>query len=217
MLASLLLLLQHLLSLHQLPLLLLLDLVFLQLLKVDAPLFRVHAGKQLFLLLCEVQLYGVPLQLDILASRTPGCPGVGQQQVPLSQVLLLLLWSHVAELGPLLHADALYVLLDDLLLPLHMGGHGPGLHLPHHPGLLPHHGASLLLLLLWPLLPPRLLSWHASRPHKLLLLSWLLLLPLPLLLSLNPTLLLLLLPLYPALLLLLKLELLFMLLQYGWV
>ena len=76
MLPSLLLLLQHLLSLHQLPLLLLLDLVLLQLLKVDAPLFRVHAGEQLFLLLCEVQLYGVPLQLDILATRPPGCPWV---------------------------------------------------------------------------------------------------------------------------------------------
>ena len=132
----------------------------------------------------------------------------------------------MAELGPLLHADALYVLLDDLLLPLHVGGHGPGLHLAHHPGLLPHHGASLLLLLR-PLLSPRLLSCHAPRPHKLLLLSWLLLLlPLPLLLlSLYPSLLLLLpldpslllLSLDPSLLLLLELQLLLMLLQYRWV
>ena len=59
--ALLLLLLQHLLPLQQLPLLLLLDLILLQLLQVDASLLWVHAGQQLLLLLGKVKLDGVSL------------------------------------------------------------------------------------------------------------------------------------------------------------
>ena len=90
----------------------------------------------------------MPLQLDALAVRPPACPGVRQQQVPLRQVLLLLVRRHLAELLALLHGDSLDVLLNDLLLALHVGGHRPRLHLPNHPRLTHHLPLRLLLLLL---------------------------------------------------------------------
>jgi len=190
----LLLLLKHLLSLHQLTLLLLLHLIFLKFLKIYGSLFRVHASEHLFLLFGEVELDSVPLKLNLLSSRTPACSWIGQQEVSLSQVLLLLRWRHLREGLPLLHADALNVLLDDLLLSLHMRSHGTGRNLTNQSGLL-HHSLLLWLLPLLPLLLTLLLD---SRPDKLLLL-------LPLL----PLLLLLL----ALTLLLLKLQLLFVLLQ----
>ena len=125
----LLLLLKHLLSLHQLTLLLLLHLIFLKFLKIDGSLFRVHASEHLFLLFSEVELDSVPLKLNLLSSRAPACSWIGQQEVSLSQVLLLLRWRHLREGLPLLHADALNVLLDDLLLSLHMRSHGTGRYL----------------------------------------------------------------------------------------
>jgi len=204
----LLLLLKHLLSLHQLTLLLLLHLILLKFLQVHCPLFWVHAGQHLFLLLCQMQLYGVPLKLNLLSTWTPAGSWVGQQKVSFSQVLLLLRWSHLRELLPLLHADPLNMLLDDLLLSLHVRSHWTSRNLTNQPGLL-HH--SLLLLWLLPLLPLLLLllslllhSWPDKLLLLLLLLTWL-----PLLL--------LLLSRYALALLLLKLQLLLMLLQNGWV
>jgi len=77
-LTPLLLLLKHLLSLHQLTLLLLLHLIFLQFLQVHRPLFWIHTGKHLFLLLCEMELDGVSLKLNLLSPWTPASSWVGQ-------------------------------------------------------------------------------------------------------------------------------------------
>ena len=121
--ASLLLLLKHLLSLHQLALLLLLHLILLKLLQVHSSLFWIHTGEHLFLLLGQVELYGVPLKLYLLPPWTPPSPWVGQQKVSFSQILLLLRRGHLRELLSLLHADPLDMLLNDLLLSLHVWSH----------------------------------------------------------------------------------------------
>ena len=174
-LTPLLLLLKHLLSLHQLTLLLLLHLILLKFLQVHCPLFWVHTGEHLFLLFCEMELYGVPLKLDLLSTWTPASSRVGQQKISFSQVLLLLRWSHLRELLPLLHADPLNMLLYNLLLSLHVRGHWTCRNLTNQPGLL-HHSLLLWLLALLPLLLLLLLSLLLhSWPDKLLLLllAWL--------------------------------------------
>ena len=102
------------------------------------------------------------------------------------------------ELLPLLHADPLNMLLDDLLLSLHVWSHGTRRNLTNQPGLL-HHSLLLWLLALLPLLLSLLLHpW--SHKLLLLLLAWL-----PLLLLSR----------YALTLLLLELQLLLMLLQNG--
>ena len=170
----LLLLLKHLLSLHQLTLLLLLHLILLKFLQVHCPLFWVHTSQHLFLLFCEMELYGVPLKLNLLSTWTPASSWVGQQKVSLSQVLLLLRWSHLRELLPLLHADPLNMLLNDLLLSLHVWSHWTRRNLTNQPGLL-HHSLLLWLLALLPLLLLLLSLLLHSWPDKLLLLllAWL--------------------------------------------
>lgn len=142
------------------------------------------------------------LKLNLLSPWTPSSSWIGQQKVSFSQVLLLLRWSHLRELLPLLHTDPLNMLLDDLLLSLHVWSHGARRNLTNQPGLL-HHSLLLWLLALLPLLLSLLLHSWPDKLLLLLLLAWL-----PLLLLLTR---------HALTLLLLKLQLLLMLLQNGWV
>ena len=50
---------------------------------------------------------------------------VWKEETPLCEVLLLLSGVHVAELLALLRRELCYVLLNDLLLPLHVWRHWP--------------------------------------------------------------------------------------------
>ena len=159
--------------------------VLLELLDVHGALLRVHVLQHLPLLLR--QLDGVPLKLHSLSIMRVW---VWKEETPLCEVLLLLSGVHVAELLALLRRELCYVLLNDLLLPLHVWRHWPRTNLaPHHSGLLHPllllllHHLLLLLLLLGPLLLlllgkllTRLTLWHSKLTGlllPLLLLSWL--------------------------------------------
>jgi hypothetical protein len=139
-------LLQHLSPHLSLPLLL-------EFLNEQRALRGIHALQHLALLFR--QLDGVALQLDILSPLLLAL--VGQKQAALGQILLLLPRIHSAELLALLKTELLDVLLDDLLLALHVRGHGPWLgaggrqntgllHYPTHHLLLRRAPAPLLLL-----------------------------------------------------------------------
>jgi hypothetical protein len=122
--------------------------LLLEFLNEQRALRGIHALQHLALLFR--QLDGVALQLNILSPLLLAL--VSQKQAALSQILLLLPRIHSAELLALLEAELLDVLLDDLLLALHVRGHGPCLGaggrqntgLLHYPAQLAHH-----LLLRW--------------------------------------------------------------------
>ncbi len=144
--------------------------LLLEFLNEQRALRGIHALQHLALLLR--QLDGVALQLNILSPLLLAL--VGQKQAALSQILLLLPRIHSAELLALLKTELLDVLLDDLLLALHVRGHGPWLWaggrqntgLLHYPAQLAHH-----LLLRWAPAPLLLLKgWPGELPTLLLLL-----------------------------------------------